>query len=136
VRFVFSVFVFRVLVHDVFGITKSGGAFGAFVRGVGFELSAIGCAVLFDFFRFLLGEFGFGGSLVFGGVLVRRFLSLFFLGFFLLGEFGFTGGVNFLGFVLFELGATSERIGRGVVGSFLMLCFGKFGREGDFLFFT
>jgi hypothetical protein len=132
----FALFVFGVFVRDEAGITEGRGVFGAFVRGVGFELSAIGCAVLFDFFRFLLGEFGFGGSLVFGGVLVRRFLSLFFLGFFLLREFGFTGGVNFLGFVFFELGATSERIARGVVGSFLMLCFGKLGREGDFLLFT
>jgi hypothetical protein len=51
----FCVLVFSVFVHGVFGITQSGGMFGAFVRGVGFEFGAIRGAVFFYFFGFILG---------------------------------------------------------------------------------
>jgi len=98
--------------------------FGAFVRGVGFEFGAIGGAMFLDFLGFFLGEFGFRGGLVFGGVEVRFFLAVLFFGFFVFGKFGFAGGVNFLSVVLFEFGAANEGIGFGVVGSFLVFCFG------------
>ena len=120
--FVLGVCVFSVFVHDVIGITKSGGVFGAFVRGVGFEFGAIRGAMLFDFLGFRLGEFGLGGSLVFGGVQVGFFLAFFFFLFFF-REFGCAGRVNFLCFVLFEIGATGEGIHLGVIGSFLVLGF-------------
>jgi len=97
--------------------------FGAFVRGVCFEFGAIRGAVLFDFFGFSLGEFGLGGSLVFGSVQVRFFLAFFFFGFFF-GEFSFASGVNFLGFVFFEIGATGEGINLGVIGSFFVFGLG------------
>jgi hypothetical protein len=99
--------------------------FGAFVSDVGLEFSAIRGAVLLDFFGFSFGEFGFRGSLVFGGVQVSLFLAFFFFGFFF-GEFGLASGVNFLGFVfvLFEIGATGESVDLGVIGSFFVLCFG------------
>jgi len=80
--FVLGVCVFSVFVHDVLGITKSCGVFGAFMRGVGFEFGAICGAMLFDFLGFSLGKFGLGGNLVFGGVQMRFFLAFFFLGFF------------------------------------------------------
>jgi hypothetical protein len=125
--FVVGVFVIRVFcmfVNDVLGIAQSGGVFGAFVRGVGFEFGAIGGAMFLDFLGFFLGEFGFRGGLVFGGVEVRFFLAVLFFGFFVFGKFGFAGGVNFLSVVLFEFGAANEGIGFGVVGSFLVFCFG------------
>ena len=120
--FVLGVCVFSVFVHDVIGITKSGGVFGAFVRGVGFEFGAIRGAVFFDFLGFSFGEFGLGGSLVFSSVQVSFFLAFFFLGFFF-REFCCASCVNFLGFVLFEIGATGEGIHLGVIGSFLVLGF-------------
>jgi hypothetical protein len=97
--------------------------FGAFVRGVGFEFGAVGGAVFLDFLGFFLGEFGFRGGLVFGGVEVRFFLAVLFLGFFVIGKFGFAGGVNFLGVVLFEFAAPGQSVGFGVIGSFLVFCF-------------
>jgi hypothetical protein len=107
VVFFLVVIVFCVVVCDVHGITESGGVFGAFVGRVGFEFSAIRGAVLLDFLRFLFGEFGFGGSLIFGGVEVGFFLALFFFSFLVLGQFGFAGGVNFLGFIfVVKFGAT------------------------------
>jgi len=109
--------------------------FGAFVRGVGFEFGAIRGAVLFYFFGFILGEFGLSGSLVFGGVQVRFFLSFFFLGFFF-REFGLASGVNLLWFVLFEIRATDEGIHLGVIGSFFVLGFGEFESEGGALLFA
>ena len=106
--------------------------FGAFVRGVGFEFGAIRGAVLFYFFGFILGEFGLSGSLVFGGVQVRFFLAFFFLGFFF-RDLCFASGVDFLGFVLFEIGATREGIDFSVIGSFFVLCFRQLEREGGAL---
>jgi hypothetical protein len=126
--FVLGVSVFSVLDHYVFGITKSCGVFGAFVRSVGFEFGAIRGAMFFDFLGFSLGELGLGGSLVFGGVQVRFFLAFLFFGFFV-GEFCCASGVNFLGFVLFEVGATGEGIHLGVIGSFFVLGLGQFERE-------
>ena len=96
---------------------------GAFVSSVSLEFGAIRGAVLFDFFSFSFGELGFRSSLVFGGVQVRFFLALFFLGFFF-GEFCFASGANFLGFVFFEIGATGEGINLGVIGSFFVFCLG------------
>jgi len=103
---VLDMFVFRVfsmLVHDMVGMTESGSVFGAFVSGVRLEFGAIRGAVLFDFFGFSLGKFGFRGDLVFGGIQVGFFLAFFFFGFFF-GEFSFASRVNFLNFVLFEIG--------------------------------
>ena len=68
------VFGFCVVVHDVHGITEGGSVFRAFVRGVGFEFSAIRGTVLFDFLSLLFGEFGFGGSLIFGVAMVGAWL--------------------------------------------------------------
>jgi hypothetical protein len=126
---VLSMLVFSVFVHEMLGITESGSVFGAFVRGVGFEFGAIRGAVLFDFFRFILGKFGLRGGLVFGGVQVRFFLAFFLFGFFF-GEFGFASGVNFLRLVLFEFGATCEGIDFGVIGRFLVFSLGELKREG------
>jgi hypothetical protein len=135
---VFALFapgVFGMFVLDVLGIAQSGGVFGAFVRGVGFEFGPIGGAMLLDLLGFFLGEFGFRGGLVFGGVEVRFFLAVFFFGFFLIAKFGFSGDVNFLRVVFVEIGAASEGIGFGVIGSFLVFCFGKFeGERGSLLF--
>jgi hypothetical protein len=129
--------VFRESVHGVLGITESGGVFGAFVRGVGCEFGAVGGAMLFDFFGFILGEFGLRGSLIFGGVEVRFFLALFFLGFFVLRQFSFASGVNFLGFVIFfKFGAAYEGIGLDVIGGFLMFCLHELGRKGHNLVFA
>jgi hypothetical protein len=97
--------------------------FGAFMRGIGFEFGTVGGAMFLDFLGLFLGEFGFRGSLVFGGVEVR-FLAVLFFGFFVLGKLGFADGVNVLSVVLFEFGATCHGIGFGVIGSFLVFCFG------------
>jgi hypothetical protein len=132
---VLSMLVFSVFVHEMLGITESGSVFGAFVRGVGFEFGAIRGAVLFDFFRFILGKFGLRGGLVFGGVQVRFFLAFFLFGFFF-GEFGFASGVNFLRLVLFEFGATCEGIDFGVIGRFLVFSLGELKREGGGLLFA
>jgi hypothetical protein len=109
--------------------------FGAFMRGVGFEFGAIGGAMLFDFLGFILGEFGFRGGLIFGGVEVSFFLTLFLLGFFF-REFGFRGSANFFRFVFLEFSATGESVGFGVVGSFLVFCLGKFESERSSLLFV
>ena len=93
------------------------------MRGVGFEFGAIRGAVLFDFLGFGLGEFGLSSSLVFGGVQVRFFLAFLFFGFFF-GELGLASGVNFLGFVFFEFGATSESVHFGVIRSLFVLGLG------------
>jgi hypothetical protein len=130
---VFAVFVlsvFRMFVHDVLGVTQSGGVFGAFVRGVGFEFGTICGAMFLNFLGFFLGEFGFRGGLIFGGVKVRFFLAVFFFGFFVFGEFSFAGSVNFLSVVLFEICAPGQSVGLGVVGGFLVFCFGQFKSEG------
>ena len=132
---VFRVFVFRVLVHGVFGIAKSGGVFGAFVGGVGFEFSSIRGAVLFHFFGFILGEFTLGGGLIFRGVEVGFFLAFLFLGFFF-GEICFRSRVNLFGLVFLKFGAAGEGIGFGVIGSFLVFCLGEFKREGRGLLFA
>jgi hypothetical protein len=134
--FVLGMLVFSVFVRHMFGITEGSGVFGAFVRGIGFEFSAIRGAMLFDFFGFILGEFGFGSDLIFGGIQVRVLLAFFFFGFFVLGKFGFTGDVNFLGFVLFEFGATDKSIGFSLIRSFLVFCFGKLESEGSGLLFA
>jgi hypothetical protein len=83
--FVFDLFMCGVFGHGMLGITEGGSVFGAFVRGVGFEFGAIGGAVFLDFLGFFFGEFGFRGGLVFGGVEVRFFLAVLFLGFFVIG---------------------------------------------------
>jgi hypothetical protein len=131
VVFFLVVLVFCVVVYDVHGITESGGVFGAFVGGVGFEFSAIRGTVLLDFLRFLFGEFALGGRLIFGGVEVSFFLALFFFSFLVLGQFGFASGVNFLGFVFVEVCATDESIGFGVIGGFLVLRLGEFEGQGS-----
>jgi hypothetical protein len=124
------VFLFCTVAHDVQGIAESGGVFGAFVGGVGFEFSAIRGTVLFDFLGFLLGELSFGGGLVFGGVQVSFFLTLFLFGFFF-REFGFSGGVNFFDLFFFvEFGSADQSVGLRVIGSFLVFRFGKFEGEG------
>jgi hypothetical protein len=109
--------------------------FGAFVRGVGFEFSAIRGAVLFDLFGFILGEFGFRSGLVFGSVQVRLFLAFFLFGFFF-REFGFASCVDFLGFVFFEFSATSEGIDFGVIGSFFVFSLGQLESKGGGLLFV
>lgn len=106
------------------------------MRGVGFEFGAVGGAVFLNLLGFFLGEFGFRGGLIFGGVEVRFFLAVFFFGFFVLGKFGFAGGVNFLSVVLFEFGATCQSISFGVIGSFLVFCFGQLKSQGSGLPFT
>ncbi len=134
---VLGMLVFRESVHSVLGITESGSVFGAFMRGVRFEFGAIRCAVLFDFLGFILGELGFRGGLIFGGVLVCFFLAFVFLSFFVLGKFGFASGVNFLDFVIFfEFGATDKRIGLDVIGGFLVFCLDELGRKGNDLVFA
>jgi hypothetical protein len=135
--FVFDMLMCAVFGHDMLGITEGGSVFGAFVRGVGCEFGAIGGAMLFDFLGFILGEFGFRGSLIFRSVEVGFFLALlFFFGIFVVREFGFSGGVNFLGFVVVEFGAADEGIDFGVFGSLFVFCFGQFQREGRRLLFT
>ena len=109
--------------------------FRAFVRGVGFEFSTIGGAVLFDFLGFILREFGFRGGLIFCGVEVCFFLAFFLFGFFF-REFGFPSSVNFLGFVLFEFGAACEGIDLCVIGSFFVFSLGQLKREGGGLLFA
>jgi hypothetical protein len=110
--------------------------FGAFVGGVGFEFGAIRGAMLFHFFGFILGEFRLGGGLIFRGVEMSFFLTFFFLRFFVLGKLGFARGVNFCGIVFLEFGATSEGIGFGVIGGFLVFRLGEFEREGRGLLFA
>lgn len=122
---VLGMLVFGVFVHEMLGITESGSVFRAFVRGVGFEFGAIRGTVLFDFFGFVLGEFGLRGGLVFGGVQVRFFLAFFLFGFFF-REFDFASGVNFLRLVLFKFGATCEGMDFGVIGSFFVFCLSQF----------
>jgi hypothetical protein len=97
--------------------------FGAFVRGVGFEFGAVGGAVFLDFLGFFLGEFRFRSGLIFGGVEVSFFLTVFLFGFFF-GKFGFASGVNFLSVVLFEIGAPGQSVGFGVIRGFFMFCLG------------
>jgi hypothetical protein len=133
--FVFDRFMCGVFGHDMLGITEGGSVFGAFVRGVGCEFGAIGGAMLFDFFGFILGEFGFRGGLIFRSVEVGFFLALLFFGVFIVRQLGFSGGVNFLGFVV-EFGAADEGIGFGVSGSLFVFCFGQLQREGRRLLFT
>jgi hypothetical protein len=134
--FVFDMFMCGVFRHDMLGITEGGSVFGAFVRGVGCEFRAVGGAMLFDFFGFILGEFGFRGSLIFRSVEVGFFLALLFFGIFVVREFGFSGGVNFLGFVVVEFGAAEEGIDFGVIGSLFVFCFGQLQREGRGLLFA
>lgn len=135
--FVFDVFALGVFVYDVLGITEGGSVFGAFVRGVGCEFGAIGGAMLFDFFGFSFGEFGFRGNLIFGGVEMGFFLAFFLFGFFVVREFGFAGGVNFLDFVIFfKFGAADEGIGLDVIGGFLVFCLDELGRKGHDLVFA
>jgi hypothetical protein len=110
--------------------------FGAFVGGVGFEFGAIGGAVLFHFFGFVLGELGFGGGLIFRGIEMGFFLTFFFFRFFVLGKFRFARGVDFFRFVFLEFGATGEGIDFGVIGSFFVFCLGEFEREGRGLLFA
>lgn len=110
--------------------------FGAFVGGVGFEFSAIRGAMLFHFLGFVLGEFRLGGSLILRGVEMSFFLAFLFFRFFVLGKFGFARGVNFFGFLFLKFGATGEGIGFGVIGGFLVFCFGEFKREGRGLLFA
>jgi hypothetical protein len=100
--------------------------FGAFVSGVGFEFRPIRGAMLFYFFGFILGEFGFGGGLIFRCVEMSFFLAFFFFFFFVLGKFGFASGVDYFGFLFLEFGAAGEGIGFGVIGGFFVFCFGEF----------
>lgn len=121
--------------HRVLRITESGGVFGTFMRGVGFEFGAIGGAVRFDFRSFFFGKLGLRGSLLFRSVQPFVLLTLFLLGFFF-REFGSRVGVNFLYFVLFEFGATGEGVSVSEVGSFLVFCFDELRREGRGLIIT
>lgn len=121
---VFVLRVFRMFVDGMPGIAEGGSVLGTFVCGIGFEFGAIRGATLFDFLGFLLGEFGFRGGLVFGGVEMRLFLAFFFFGLFVLGKFRFAGDVNSLRFVLFKFGTAGQSIGLGVIGRFLVLRFG------------
>jgi hypothetical protein len=135
---VLSMFMFRVfsvLVNGVLGLTESGSVFGAFVCGVGFEFCTICGTVLFDFFGFVLGEFGFRGGLIFCGVQMRFFLAFFLFGFFL-REFRNASCVNFLGFILFEIGATCESIDLCVIGSLFVFSLGQLESQGGGLPFT
>jgi hypothetical protein len=90
----FMLSVFRMFVNDMFGIAQSGSVFGAFVGGVGFEFGSIRGTMLFDFFGFFFGEFGFRGGLIFGSVEVRLFLAILFFGLFVFGKFCFADEVN------------------------------------------
>jgi hypothetical protein len=128
-------FLCGVFGHGMLGITEGGSVFGAFVCGVGCEFGAIGGAMLFDFFRFILGELGFRGGLIIRSVKVGFFLALLFFGFFVVREFGFSGGVNFLGIIV-EFSAADEGIGFGVSGSLFVFCFGQLQREGGRLLFA
>src|SRR5580704_7584092 len=92
--------------------------------------------MLFHFFGFILGEFTLGGGLIFRSVEVGFFLAFLFFGLFVLGKFGFARGVNFFGFLFLKFGATGEGIGFGVIGGFLVFCFGQFEREGRGLLFA
>jgi len=135
--FEFGVFVLDGFVRDASGITQSSSVFGAFMRGIGSEFGAVGGAMLFNFFGFILGEFGFRSSLIFGGVQVRFFLSFFFFSFFVICEFGFASGVNFRGLVIFfEFGAAYDGTGLDVIGGFFVFCFGQLQREGRGLLFA
>ena len=102
VLIVFDVLVLRMVMRDM--VAQSGGVFGAFVGGVGFELGAIRGAMFFYFLGFFFAEFGFGRRLIFGGV-----------------EMGF--------FFLVEFGATRQSVGLRVVGSFFVFGFGEFECE-------
>jgi hypothetical protein len=133
--FVFDMFVCRVFGHDMLGIAEGGSVFRTFVRGVGCEFRAVGGAMLFDFFGFILGEFAFRGSLIFHSVEMGFFLALLFFGFFVVREFGFSGGVDFLGFVV-EFGAADQGIDFGVIGSLFVFCFGQLQRKGCGLLFA
>jgi hypothetical protein len=133
--FVFDMFMCGVFGHDMLGVTEGGSVFGAFVRGIGCEFGAIGGAMLFDFFGFIFGEFGFRGDLIFRGVEVGFFLALLFFGFFVVCEFSFSRGVNFLGFLV-EFGAADQGIGFGVIGSLFVFCLGQLQREGRCLLFA
>jgi len=133
--FVFGMLGCGVFGYHMLGITEGGSVFGAFVRGVGCEFGAIGGAMLFDFFGFILGEFGIRGGLIFRSVEVGFFLALLFFGIFVVREFGFSGSVNFLGFVV-EFGAADEGIGFGEIGSLFVFCFGQLQREGRRLLFV
>jgi hypothetical protein len=119
---VLGVLVLGVFMGNMYGITEGSSVFCAFVRGVGFKFSAIRGSVFFDFLGFGLGKFGLSGSLVFGVVQMRFFLAFLFLGFFF-REFGLASGVNFLGFVLFEIGATGEGVNLGVIWGLFVFCF-------------
>jgi hypothetical protein len=132
---IFDMFMCGVFGHDMLAITEGGSVFGAFVRGVGCEFGAIGGAMLFDFFGFILGEFGFRGGLIFRSVEMGFFLALLFFAIVVVPEFGFSGGVNFLGFVV-EFRAADEGIGFGVIGSLFVFCFGQLQREGGRLLFA
>src|SRR5580704_10342267 len=132
----FMLSVFRMFVNDMFGIAQSGSVFGAFVGGVGFEFGSIRGTMLFDFFGFFFGEFGFRGGLIFGSVEVRLFLAILFFGLFVFGKFCFADEVNPFGLVFFKFGATDERIGFRFIGSLLMFGFGQFEREGRRLLFV
>jgi len=132
--FVFYMFMCGVFGHGVLGITEGGSVFRAFVRSVGCEFGAIGGAMLFDFFGFILGELAFRGGLIFRSVEVGFFLALLFFGIFVVREFGFSG-VNFLGLVV-EFGTADEGIDFGVLGSLFVFCFGQFQREGRGLLFA
>ena len=134
--FVFDMFKGGVLRRDLFGITEGGSVFGAFVRGVGGEFGAVGGAMRFHFFGFILGEFGFRGSLIFRSVEVGFFLALLFFGIFVVREFGFSGGVNFLGFVVVEFGAADQGIDFGVLGSLFVFSFRQLLRERRGLLFA
>jgi hypothetical protein len=133
--FVFDMLMCGVFGHDMLGVTEGGSVFGAFVCGVSCEFGAIGGAMLFDFFGFILGEFGVRGGLIFRSVEVGFFLTLLFFGIFVVREFGFSGGVNFLRFVV-EFGAADQGVGFGVIGSLFVFCFGQFQREGRRLLFA
>jgi hypothetical protein len=107
------------------------------MRGVGFEFGAIRGAAFFDFLGFILGEFGFRGGLIFGGVEVCFFLAFFLFGFFVFGQFGFAGGVSFLDFVIFfKFGAADESIGLDVIGGFLVFGLDELGRKSHDLVFA
>lgn len=135
--FEFGVFVLDGFVRDAPGITQSSSVFGAFMRSVGGEFGAVGGAMLFNFFGFILGEFGFRGSLIFGGVEVRLFLSFFFFSFFVIREFGLASSVKFLSLVIFfEFGAADDGAGLDEIGGFLVFCLDEFGRKGHDLVFA
>lgn len=75
----------------------------------------------------ILVVFGFFG--VFGEILLVHGV---FVGFvFLFEKSGIGSSMNFGGFVFVKFCAAGESVGFGVIGSFLMLGFGKLGRELD-----